>query len=131
MVGRDGESARPDVPAFPPAAEVHLGLRLPFLGVADSHPDAVNWSDADRGAVRPVCLDMADAIPEVLRGRTAVAAEKLADLEPLPADAVPDHPVPAWVWFQELPAWDALVERWGQRLAVAAQCTPDAGPSAA
>ena len=59
---------RLDVPAFPLAAEVHLGLRLPFLGAADSHRDAENLSGADRGAVRRACFDIADAIPEDRRG---------------------------------------------------------------
>ena len=60
--------ARLDVPVFRLAAVGHQGLRLPFPGVADSHLDAVSLSDADRDAVRRVCLDMVDAIPEVRRG---------------------------------------------------------------
>jgi len=84
------------VPVFRRAAEVHLGLRLPCLGVADNHQDAENWSDADRGAVRPVCPDMEDAIPEVRRDRMASAVGKLAAREPHPVDAVPDRPGFAW-----------------------------------
>ena len=71
--------ARPDVPVFPQAAVGHLGLRLPFRGVADIHLDAENLLDADRGAVRPVCPDMVDAIPEDRQGlpvRLGEAAEK-------------------------------------------------------
>ena len=87
--------ARPDVPVFLLAAVGHLGLRLPFRGVADSHPDAVSLLDADHGAVRRVCLDMVDAIPEDRRGlpvRMDEAAGKLAVREPRLADAVPDAP---------------------------------------
>ena len=61
--------ARPDVPVFPLVAEVHLGLRRPFLGVADSHPGAESLLDADHGAVRRVCPDTADAIPEAAAAR--------------------------------------------------------------
>jgi hypothetical protein len=56
--------ARLDVPVFPLAAVGHLGLRLPFRGVADSHPDGVSLWDADLDAVRRACLDRVDAIPE-------------------------------------------------------------------
>jgi hypothetical protein len=87
--------ARPDVPAFPQAAVARLGLRLPFRGVADSHPDAVSLWDADRDAVRRACLDMEDAIPEVRRGRLdrlVWAAGKLAGHEPRLADAALAHP---------------------------------------
>jgi hypothetical protein len=85
--------ARPDVPVFLPAAEVHLGLRhlLPFQGEADSRRDAESLSGADRGAVRRVYFDMVGAIPEDRLGHLgllAVAAGKLADREPRLADAV-------------------------------------------
>ena len=86
--------ARPDVPVFPPAAVGHLVLRLPFRGVADSHLDAVSLLDVDHGAVRRVCLDMVDAIPEDRRGlpvQMDEAAGKLAAREPRLADAVPDR----------------------------------------
>ena len=87
--------ARPDAPAFPLAAVDHPALRLPFRGVADSHPDAVSLWDADHGVVRRACPDMADAIPEVRRGLMDEAAGKLAVREPRLADAVPAHPDPA------------------------------------
>lgn len=86
---------RPDVPVFPLGVVGRQGLRLPFRGVADSHPDAVSLSDADRDAVPRVCLDTADAIPEVRQGhldRLVWAAEKLAGHEPRLADAVLAHP---------------------------------------
>jgi hypothetical protein len=86
--------ARPDVPVFPQAAVDHLGLRLPFRGVADIHLDAENLLDADRGAVRPVCPDMVDAIPEGRWGlpvQMDEAVGKLAVREPRLADAVPAH----------------------------------------
>ena len=83
---------RPDVPAFLPA-EVHPGLRLPSPAVADSHPDAANSSDVDRGAVRRAGLDMVGAIPEDRLGhldrRPVWAAGKLAGRELRLADAVP------------------------------------------
>jgi hypothetical protein len=87
--------ARPDVPAFPRVAVAHLGLRLPFRGVADSHPDAASLWDAGLDVARRACLDMEDAIPEVRRGRLdhlVWAAGKLADREPRLADAVLAHP---------------------------------------
>jgi hypothetical protein len=87
--------ARPDVPAFPRVAVAHLGLRLPFRGVADSHPDAASLWDAGLDVARRACLDMEDAIPEVRRGRLdhlVWAAGKLADHEPRLADAVLAHP---------------------------------------
>ena len=86
--------ARPDVPVFLQAAVGHLGLRLPFLGVADSHPDAVSLLDVDHGAVRLVCLGTVDAIPEDRRGlpvQMDEAAGKLAPREPRLADAVLDR----------------------------------------
>jgi hypothetical protein len=119
------------VPVFPLAVEVHLGLRLPCLGVADNHQDAENWSDADRDVVRPVCPDMEDAILEVRRDRMAAAVGKLAAHEPRPVDAVPDRPGSAWALFPELPAWDALAERLVQRLAAAEPYTQDVARSAA
>ena len=126
--------ARPDVPVFPQAAVGHLGLRLPFRGVADSHPDAESLLDADHDAVRPACLDMVDAIPEVRRGRSdrlVWAAEKLAAREPRLADAVPAHLDSAWAVFLGLPALVGLVERWARRRAAAEPCTPDEALSAA
>ena len=86
---------RPDVPVFPPVAAVHLDLRLPFLDVADSHPDAESLLDVGLDAVHRACLGMVDAIPEVRRGRLdrlVWAVEKLAGREPRLADAGPDHP---------------------------------------
>lgn len=87
--------ARPDVPVFPLAAVDHPALRLPFRGVADSHPDAVSLWDADHGVARRACPDMVDAIPEVRRGLMDEAAGKLAVREPRLADAVLAHPDPA------------------------------------
>ena len=86
--------AHPDVPVFPLAAVGHLDLRLPFRGVADSHPDAASLWDAGLDVARRACLDMEDAIPEVRRGRLdrlVWAAGKLAGRELRPADAVPGH----------------------------------------
>ncbi len=86
---------RPDAPVFPLAAVGHLGLLLPFPGVADSHPDAESLLDADHDAVRPVCLDMVDAILEVHQGRSdrrVWGAGKLAAREPRLADAALAHP---------------------------------------
>jgi hypothetical protein len=77
---------------------------------------------------------MADAIPEVRQGRLAQmdeAVEKLAGRELRPADAVPDHPDPAWVVFPERHAWNVLAKRWAQRHAAEAPCKPDAGRFAA
>ena len=85
---------RPDVPVFPLAAVGRLGLLHPFPGVADSHPDAVSLLDADHDAVRRVCLDTVDAIPEDRRGlpvQMDEAAGKLAARELRLADAVPDR----------------------------------------
>jgi len=96
---------RPDVPVFPPAAEVHPGLRLPCPDVEDSHQDAASLWDADRDAVHRACFDMVGAIPEDRQGRLgcrAWAAEKLAGRAPRPADAVPDHPDFAWAVCLEL-----------------------------
>jgi hypothetical protein len=85
--------AHPDVPVFPLAAVGHLGLRLPFQGVADSHPDAESLWDADLDAVHRACLDRVDAIPEDhlahLGRRPVWAAGKLAGRELRLADAVP------------------------------------------
>jgi hypothetical protein len=99
--------ARPDERVFLPAAVDHLGLRLPFRGAADSHPDAVSLSDADLDVVRRACLDMVDAILEGRRGRLdhlVWAVEKLAGREPRLADAVLDHPGSAWTVFPGLRA---------------------------
>ena len=120
--------ARPDVPVFPPVAVGHRGLRLPCLGVADSHPDAVSLLDADRDAVRRVCLDTVDAIPEVRRGllvQMDEAAGKLAVREPRLAGAVPARREIAWDAFPEIPASVGLVERWAQLRAAAELYTPD------
>lgn len=85
---------RPDALVFPLVAADRLGLLHPFLGVADSHPDAVSLWDADRDAVRRACLDTVDAIPENRRGLPAQMDEavgKSAVREPRPAAAVPAH----------------------------------------
>jgi hypothetical protein len=103
--------ARPDVPVFPQAAVDHLDLRLPFLGVADSHRAAESLLDADPVAVRPDDPDMVDAILEGLRDRRVVAAGKSAAREPRLADAVPDHPGSAWAEFPERLAWSVLEKR--------------------
>ena len=106
--------ARPDVPVFPQAAVGHLGLPLPFRGVADSRPDAVNLLGAGRDAAHRACLDTVDAILEDHLGRSDrldEAAEKLAARELRLADAVPAHLDPAWAVCPELPAWVALAER--------------------
>jgi len=130
MAGLDGALARPDVPVFPPVAEVRLGLHRPFPDVADSRPDVVCWSGAGRGAVRQVCLDTVGASPERLRDRMAAGAEKLAVRGPRPADAVPDRP--ASVWFLLRPAWNVPAERWAlSHVAAAALYKPDAAPFAA
>lgn len=126
--------ARPDVPVFLLVAVGHLGLRLPFLGVADSHPDAVSLLGADRDAVRLVCLDTVDAIPEDRRGlpvQMDEAAGKLAAREPRLADAVPDRLEIAWAAFPEIRASAGLVERWAQLRAAAEPYTPDEALSAA
>ena len=86
---------RPDVRVFPRAAVAHLGLLHPFRDAADSHPDEENLLDADHDAVRPDGPDMAGAIPEGLRGRTALAAGKSVDHEPRLADAGLERPDPA------------------------------------
>ena len=126
--------ARPDVPAFPLVAEVHLDQRLPSLDVADSHRDAVSLSDADHGAVHRACLDKVGAILEDRQGHLghlAWAAEKLAGHEPRLADAVPDHPDPAWAECLGLHASVGPVGRWAQPRAAAELCTPDEALSAA
>jgi hypothetical protein len=108
---------RPDAPVFPQAAVGHLGPRLPFRGVADSHPDAASLWDADLDVVRRACLDTVDAIPERHRGlpvRLDEAVEKLAGREPRLAGVVPGHLDPASAVFPGLPAWVALVERWAR-----------------
>ena len=90
--------ARLDVPVFPQAGVGHLGLRRPFPGVADSHPDVVSWLGADLDVVRRACLDTADAILEDHLGRSdrlAWVVEKLAGREPRLAAAVPAHLDPA------------------------------------
>jgi hypothetical protein len=126
--------ARPDVPVFPRVAVAHLGLRLPFRGVADSHPDAASLWDAGLDVARRACLDMEDAIPEVRRGRLdhlVWAAGKLADREPRPADAVLAHPGFA---LAENPAHLALIvleERWALVRAAAELYKPDEVLSAA
>ena len=125
---------RPDVPVFPQVAVDHLGLRLPFRGVADSPLDAESLLDAARDAVRPVCPDMVDAIPEGRQGlpaRMAEAVEKLAVREPRPEDAVPAHLDSAWAVFPERLASVDLAERWARRRAAAEPCTPDEAQSAA
>jgi hypothetical protein len=131
MAGLDGALARPDAPAFPLAAVVHLGLLRPFRDVADNHPAAESLLDAGLGVVRPVYLDMVDAILEGLRGRTALDAGKLAVREPHLADAVLDHPDPAWVGFPERLAWNVLAQRLARPHAAVARCKQDAGRFAA
>jgi len=124
--------ARLGVPVFPQAAVGHLGLRLPFRGAADIHLDAESLLDVDHGAVRPVCLDMVDAIPEAHRGLMDEAAGKLAGREPRPADAAPAHLGPARAVSLGLPASAAdFVERWARPRAAAALYTPDEAQSAA
>src|SRR4029077_15918887 len=120
-----------DAPVFLPAAVVHLGLLLPFRGEADSHQAAENLLGADHGAVRPVDPDMAGAIPEGRRGRTAVAAGKSAVREPRLADAGPDHPGFAWILFPERLAWNALAKRWARQHEAVGRCKQDAGRFAA
>ena len=132
--GLDGALARPDVPVFLLAAVAHLGLRLPSLGVADSHPDAVSLLGADHDAVRRACLDTVDAIPEDrwdLPVHLDEAAGKLAAREPRLVDAVPDRPENAWAAFPEIRASVGLVERWAQLRAAAELYTPDEALSAA
>lgn len=122
------------MPVFPLVAAVHLDPRLPSPGVADSHRDAENLSDADHGAARRVCFGRVAAVPEDrwgLLARMAVAAERLAGREPRPADAVPDRHGSAWAVFLGLPALAALVGRSAQPRAEAGLCKPDAARSAA
>ena len=126
--------ARPVVPAFPQAAVAHLGLRLPFRGVADSHPDAVSLWDAGLDAARRACLDMEDAIPEVRRGRLdrlVWAAGKLAGREPRLADAALAHPDFALAENPAHLALIVLVERWARVRAAAELYKPDEALSAA
>ena len=110
MAALDGASARPDVLFFPLVAEVRPVLCLPFLDAADNRRRAECWWDADHGVARPVCLDIAGALPEVLQDPQAVGAEKSADREPVPGDVVPDHL--AWALSPERPAWAVLAGRW-------------------
>ncbi len=122
------------MPAFPQVAVGHLGLRLPFRGVADSHPDAVSLWGADHDAVRRACLDTEDAIPEARRGRLdrlVWAAGKLAGREPRLADAVLAHPDSALAENLEHPALIALVERWARVRVAAELYKPDEALSAA
>jgi hypothetical protein len=123
--------ARPDVPVFPLAAVVHLGLRRPFLGAADNHRAAESLLGADPGAVRPVDPDMVDAILEGLRGRRVVVAGKSAAREPRLADAGLERPAPAWVLFRVRLAWNVLEKRLARRHAVEARCKQVAGRFAA
>ena len=90
--------------------------------------------DADHDAVRRVCLDTADAIPEDHLGRSdrlVWGAEKLAAHEPRLADAVLAHLDSAWAVCLELPALVGLVERWARRRAAAALYKLDEALSAA
>jgi hypothetical protein len=126
--------ARPDAPVFPQAAVGHLGLRLPFRGAADIRLDAESLLGADHGAVRPVCLDTVDAIPEGRRGlpvRMDEAVEKLAAREPRLEDAVLAHLDSALDVFPGHPALIGLAERWARWRAAAEPCTPDEAQSAA
>ena len=126
--------ARPDVPVFPPAGEVHLDLRLPSQDVADSPRDAVSLSDADLGAVRRACFGTVGAIPEDRQdhlARPVWAAGKLAAREPRLADAVPDHHGSASAVYLGHPAWIGLVGRWEQPRVAVAPDIPGAGLSAA
>ena len=123
--------ARPDVPVFPLAAVVHLGLPHPFRGEADNHRAEESLLGADHDAVRPVGPDMGGAIPEGLLGRTDVAAGKSAVREPRLADAALEHPDPAWVLFPERLAWSVLEKCLAQQHAAEARCKRDAGLSAA
>jgi hypothetical protein len=128
MAGLDGALAHPDVPVFPQAAVGHLGLLHPFRGVADNHLGAESLWDADRDAVRPVCPDMVDAIPECHRGlqvRLVWAVGKSAVREPRPADAVPARLDSALAAFPGRLALVGLVERWARGRAAAEPCTPD------
>ena len=127
-------SVRPDVPVFPQAAVGHLGLLRPFRGAAGIRQDAVNLLGADHDAVRPVCLDMVDAIPEDHRGLPVhldEAAEKLAVREPRLADVVLARLAPAWAACLGLPALVGLVERWARPLAAAEPYIQDEAPFAA
>jgi hypothetical protein len=122
------------VPVFPQVAVGRLDLRLPCRGVADSHPDAESWSDADRDAARRACLDTVDAILEDHRDLPVhpdEAAGKLAVREPRPADAVLAHPDPAWAVYLGLPASVDLVGRLAPRRAEAGLYIPDEALSGA
>ena len=131
MAGLVGGLVRPDVPVFPRAVVGHLGLLHPFRVEADIRRDAESLLGADRDAVRPVYPDMAGAILEGLRGRTAVAAGKSAAREPRLVDAALDHPGPAWALFPARLAWSVLEKRLGRRRAAAARCKQDAARFAA
>ena len=126
--------ARPDAPVFLQAAVGRLGLLRPFRGVADIRLDAENLLDADHDAVRPVCPDTVDAIPEGRRGRPVQmdeAVEKLAVRELRLEDAVPAHLDSALDVFPGHLALVGLVGRWARRRAAAEPCTPDEAQSAA
>ncbi len=126
--------ARLDVPVFPPEAVGHLGLLRPFPDEVGSHQDAESLLDVDRDAVRRVCPDMVDAIPEVRRGlpvRRVWGAEKLAVRELCLADAVRAHPDSALAVFLGRPASVGLVERWARLRAAAELYIPDEAPSVA
>ena len=122
------------MPVFPQAAVGHLGLRLPFRGAADIRQDAESLLGADHGAVRPVCLDMVDAIQEGHQGlpaRMDEAVGKLAVRELRLADVVRAHPDSAWAVFPGHLALIGLVGRWVRPRAAAEPCTPDEAQSAA
>ena len=128
---------RPDARVCLPVAVGLRGLsRRPFPDAADIHRDAENLLGADHDAVRPVCLDTADAILEgrwdlhlVLgAGKWAVREQRrLADAVPgLPDTVVLNPDRLAWVGL----AAHCLAE---QQVAAAAQALykQDAGRSAA
>jgi hypothetical protein len=123
--------ARPDARVYLPVAVGHLGLLHPFQDEADNHQAAESLLGADHGAVRPVCPDMAGAIPEGLRGRTDVAAGKSAVRERRLADVALERPAPAWVLFPERLAWSVPEKHLAQQHAAEARCKRDAGLSAA
>jgi hypothetical protein len=131
--GLDGVLDRRDVPVFPQVVAGRLGLRLPFRGVADSHPDAESLLGADHDAVHRVCLDTVDAIPEDRRGlpiHLDEAVEKLAGREPRLADVVLARPDPAWDVCLGLLASVGLAGRWARRHAAVELYRPDEAQSA-